>query len=155
MSMDHEHRHDHHHDDGAGHAPHPTQPDDGSPPGRYEVMTLAMRDLLIEKGFVTAEQIRRDFEMLDSWQPSRGAQIVGPAIIALGLDDALISLAGRRLDWARDEAPVVQAVAFAFLDRLALKRLRIHRKRIAECRFHYARDMALGNIADAEIERSP
>src|SRR5215470_2980329 len=79
MSMDHEHRHDHHHDDGAGHAPHPTQPDDVSPPGRYEVMILAMRDLLIEKGVVTAEQIRRGFEILDSWQPARGAQIVARA----------------------------------------------------------------------------
>jgi nitrile hydratase alpha subunit len=80
MSMDHEHPHDHHHDHGGGaHAPHPAQPDDVSLPGRYEVMTLAMRDLLIEKGFVTAEQIRRGFEVLDAWQPSRGAQIVARA----------------------------------------------------------------------------
>jgi len=80
MSTDHEHRHDHHHDhDGGAHAPHPIQPDDLSPPGRYEVMTLAMRDLLIEKGFVTAEQIRRGSEILDAWQPSRGAQIIARA----------------------------------------------------------------------------
>jgi nitrile hydratase alpha subunit len=72
--------HDHHHRGGdAVPLHHPPQPDDVSPPGRYEVMILAMRDLLIEKGVVSAEQIRRGFETLDSWQPSRGAQIVARA----------------------------------------------------------------------------
>jgi nitrile hydratase alpha subunit len=72
--------HDHHHHGGdAVPLHHPPQPDDVSPPGRYEVMILAMRDLLIEKAVVSAEQIRRGFETLDSWQPSRGAQIVARA----------------------------------------------------------------------------
>ena len=71
MSHDHEH--------GSGHQPHPPQPDDGTPPGHYEVMILAIRDLLIEKGLLTAEQVRRGLETLDSWQPSRGAQIVARA----------------------------------------------------------------------------
>jgi nitrile hydratase alpha subunit len=81
MNEDHEHLHDHDHGQGHGgtHVSHPIQPDDVSPAGRYEVMILAMRDLLIEKGVVTAEQIRRGFEMLDSWQPARGAQIVARA----------------------------------------------------------------------------
>ena len=56
----------------------PTQPDD-TPPGRYELMILAMRDLLIEKGVLTADKIRRGLETLDSWQPSRGAEIVARA----------------------------------------------------------------------------
>jgi nitrile hydratase alpha subunit len=77
MSTDHEHDHDH--ADVGADTPHPAQPDDMSLPSRYEVMVLAMRDLLIEKGIVTAEQIRRDLETLDSWQPSRGAQIVARA----------------------------------------------------------------------------
>src|ERR1043166_6532981 len=54
----------------------PAQPDDTSPPGYYEVMILAMRDLLVEKGILTADQIRRGLETLDSWQASRGAEIV-------------------------------------------------------------------------------
>jgi hypothetical protein len=87
MNEDHEHRHDHHHDHGQGnggaHAPHPAQPDDASPPGRYEVMILAMRDLLIEKGTVTADQIRRGFEILDSWQPSRGRLSHAPGQIQI------------------------------------------------------------------------
>jgi nitrile hydratase len=79
MNEDHEHLHHHHHGNDGTHASHPARPDDVSPPGRYEVMILAMRDLLIEKGVVTAEQIRRGFEILDSWQPARGAQIVARA----------------------------------------------------------------------------
>ena len=56
----------------------PAQPDE-TPPGHYELMILAMRDLLIEKGILTADQIRRGLETLDSWQPSRGAEIVARA----------------------------------------------------------------------------
>jgi nitrile hydratase alpha subunit len=79
MNDEHEH-HDHHHGhDHAGHVHPPLQPDDVSPPGRYETMILAIRDLLLDKGILTAEQIRRGLENLDSWQPSRGAEIVARA----------------------------------------------------------------------------
>lgn len=71
--------HNHHHDHGHGRQPHPPQRDDVSPPGQYEVMILAIRDLLIEKGLLTADQVRRGLEAPDSWQPSRGAQIVARA----------------------------------------------------------------------------
>lgn len=71
-----EHDHQHAH----AHSPHPpAQPDDTSAPGPYEVMILAMRELLVEKGVLTRDQIRRGLEILDSWQPSRGAEIVARA----------------------------------------------------------------------------
>jgi nitrile hydratase alpha subunit len=91
---DHHHgdREHHHHNDGdAIPLRHPPQPDDISPPGRYEVMVLAMRDLLIEKGVVSAEQIRRGFEILDSWEPSRGAQIVARAWTDQGFKARLLA----------------------------------------------------------------
>jgi nitrile hydratase len=69
-------------DDSQPHHAHrhpPAQPDDTTPPGEYELMILAMRDLLIEKGVLTADRIRRGLETLDSWQPSRGAEIVARA----------------------------------------------------------------------------
>ena len=69
-------QHDHEHHDHASHRHPPAQPDDTSPPGHYEVTILAIRDLLIENGVLTADQIRRGLETLDSWQPSRGAEIV-------------------------------------------------------------------------------
>jgi nitrile hydratase len=73
----HPHDHDHHHDE---HGAHPgTQPDDISPVSRHELMNLAMQELLIEKGVITPEQVRRSLEVLDSWQPSRGAEVVARA----------------------------------------------------------------------------
>jgi len=71
---DHQHGHDH-----AGHAHPPLQPDDSSPPNNYEVTILAIRELLLDKGILSAEQIRRGLETLDSWEPSRGAEIVARA----------------------------------------------------------------------------
>ena len=78
---DHDHEHDHGHDhaNGDAHRHPPLQPDDTSPPGHYEVMILAMRDLLVEKGVLTADQVRRGLETIDSWQPSRGADVVARA----------------------------------------------------------------------------
>lgn len=78
MSGDHHHDHDHHHEHGSHHA-HPAQADDASAPGEYEVMILAIRDLMIEKGFLTPEQVRKGLERLDAWQPSRGADVVARA----------------------------------------------------------------------------
>jgi nitrile hydratase alpha subunit len=70
----HEHDHSHEHD-----SAHPVAADDVSPPGRYELMIMAMRDLLVAKNIISADQIRKGFETLDSWQPARGAQIVARA----------------------------------------------------------------------------
>jgi nitrile hydratase alpha subunit len=84
MSGDHEHGHSHDHDHAHDHAhdhglPHPLAPEDNSQPGRYELMIMAIRDLMIEKNLITAEQVRKGLETLDSWQPARGAQIVARA----------------------------------------------------------------------------
>jgi nitrile hydratase len=78
VSGDHHHHHEHDHADGSHHA-HPVQADDASAPGEYEVMILAIRDLMIEKGFLTPEQVRKGLERLDAWQPSRGADVVARA----------------------------------------------------------------------------
>jgi thiocyanate hydrolase subunit gamma len=75
MTEQHDHA-DHDHDHGHEHRHPPVQLDDTSPPGHYELTILALRDLLVEKGILTADQIRRGLETLDSWQPSRGAEIV-------------------------------------------------------------------------------
>jgi nitrile hydratase len=78
----HDHAHDHSHDHGPGHALHghpPLQPDDTSAPGRHELMVLAMRELLIEDGVITADDVRRGLETLDSWEPVRGAAVVARA----------------------------------------------------------------------------
>lgn len=89
MSADHDHNphdsHDHDHDHGdhghdhGDHAHAGIAKDDMSVPGRYELLTLALKELLIEKGIVTAEQLRRGLEVLDTWQPARGAAVVARA----------------------------------------------------------------------------
>lgn len=80
----HDHDHDHDHD-------HTPITHDGAP-GYYELMETALRELLIERGHFTADEIRRQIEVLDSRTPLLGAKIVArawvdPAFRAKLLDD--------------------------------------------------------------------
>ena len=47
--------------------------------GRYELMAEAMRELLIEKGVITADEVREQLEFIDSRSPVLGAKIVARA----------------------------------------------------------------------------
>jgi nitrile hydratase alpha subunit len=78
MSHDHDHHeYDHDHDHDA--APHaPPQPDEKIH-SYYQVLGLALKELLIEKGIVSAEEIRKAIEFRDSITPALGAQIVARA----------------------------------------------------------------------------
>jgi nitrile hydratase len=79
--VSHSHPHDHDHDhDHAGPAAHPKQPDtEDSPMGYHERLAVALRELMIEKGLVTADDIRRQIELIDSRSPALGARIVARA----------------------------------------------------------------------------
>lgn len=66
------HDHDHGHD-------HPGTTPDTNETGYYELMAEAMKELLIEKGVVTAEDVRRNIEFLDSRDPAEGARIIARA----------------------------------------------------------------------------
>jgi len=74
------HDHDHHHDHGDG-APyrHPPRPDTDDRIGYYQAMEIAVRDLLIEKGVITAEDVRRAIEAMDARTPAQGGRIVARA----------------------------------------------------------------------------
>jgi nitrile hydratase len=48
-------------------------------PGYYEVMETAVRELLIEKKLINADEIRRQIEVLDSRTPTLGAKVVARA----------------------------------------------------------------------------
>jgi nitrile hydratase alpha subunit len=50
-----------------------------APPGYYEIMEIAVRELLIEKRLITAGEIRRQIEVLDSRTPALGAKVVARA----------------------------------------------------------------------------
>ncbi|WP_404334728.1 nitrile hydratase subunit alpha [Sphingomonas sp. MMS12-HWE2-04] len=66
------HAHDHDHLD---HAPITAE----GRPGYYEVMETAVRELLTDKGYLTANDIRHQIEVLDSRTPALGAAVVARA----------------------------------------------------------------------------
>jgi len=66
--------HDEHHD----HPHAPIAQDDG-PPGYYEIMETAFRELLVDKKLIGPGEIRRQIEVLDSRTPALGAKVVARA----------------------------------------------------------------------------
>ena len=70
----HDHTHDH------DHLPHPKQPDEEDAPlGYYQVMEIAVRELLIAKGIISPADIRRMLERMDGRVPENGARVVAKA----------------------------------------------------------------------------
>ena len=61
-----------------GHDHAPPQPDD-KVHSYYQILGLALKELLIEKGVVTADEVREAIEKRDSITPARGARIVARA----------------------------------------------------------------------------
>ena len=73
--------HDHDHDHQHGPNPHYQDPKnaDTPPPGYYEIMEIAVRELLVEKKLIGPGEIRRQIEVLDSRTPALGAKVVARA----------------------------------------------------------------------------
>ena len=66
------HDHDHPH-------AHPLRPDQDETLTYHQVMEVAVRELLIEKGIITAEEVHRAIEAMDARTPSQGAKMVARA----------------------------------------------------------------------------
>lgn len=74
------HDHTHHHPhDGDPHAPGPDH--DAGPATPYEVMERAIRELLVDKGVLTADEIAAAIDVMDSRSPALGAKVVARAWI--------------------------------------------------------------------------
>jgi nitrile hydratase subunit alpha len=73
---DHHHGHEHGHEHGHAHAP--PQPDD-KVHSYYQILGVALKELLIEKGVVTADEVRAAIEARDAMQPANGAKVVARA----------------------------------------------------------------------------
>lgn len=71
-----ESHHDHPHGAVEGHKP---PPDQDGPLSYYQVMETAVRELLIEKGVVTADEVRAAVEAMDARSPAAGARVVARA----------------------------------------------------------------------------
>lgn len=76
------HDHDHHHDH-EDH-PHETLPDGPSAVGYHERLETAVRELLVEKGILSADALRRALEDIEDRTPALGARLVARAWV----DDA-------------------------------------------------------------------
>ncbi|MGI9381609.1 MAG: nitrile hydratase subunit alpha [Methyloligellaceae bacterium] len=71
MSEQHAHTHAH---------PHPKQPDlEDTPLTHYQAMTYAVAGLLVEKGIVSADEMRAQLEAIDAKSPAAGARMVAKA----------------------------------------------------------------------------
>ena len=86
-TTDHDHdHHDHDHD-------HPHAPiSQDETPGYYDIMETAVRELLVEKGLIGPDEIRRQIEVLDSRSPALGAQVVARAWVDPGRSHMVVGL---------------------------------------------------------------
>ena len=76
----HAHDHDHHHHDhhhGHNHPHDPIEVSEGA--SEYEIMVHAIKELLIEKGVISGEDIRKTLEFMDTRTPALGAKVVARA----------------------------------------------------------------------------
>lgn len=83
--------HDHH--DHLSPSGHPYRKDDDGPLTYWQTMEIAIRELLIEKGVTTAEEVARQISAMDDRTPANGAKVVArawsdPAFKARLLDNA-------------------------------------------------------------------
>ena len=90
----HDHRHAHGHG-GYGVDPthhHPPQPDlEDTPLAYHQIMQMAVVSLLVEKGVVTADEMRAQVERIDAFTPARGAQLVARAWVDDGFRERLLA----------------------------------------------------------------
>ena len=59
--------------------PQASSKDGEGPAGYYQIMGIALRELLLEKGIITADEVRAAVEAMDARSPARGAQVVARA----------------------------------------------------------------------------
>ena len=94
MNHDHDHdgEHGHHHDHDHGHDhAHPPASDDMPAPHEARLLEQALRELLIEKGVLSAQMIHRQIDAMDSRNPALGATIVARAWADPAFRSALIA----------------------------------------------------------------
>ena len=75
--MPHDH-HDHHHE-GLSPSGHPFRADNDTPLTYWQQMEIAVRELLVEKGQVTPQEIAHQIGKMDARNPANGAAVVARA----------------------------------------------------------------------------
>ncbi len=109
MSDAHDHGHSHG-KDGDWPYPHPKQPDiEDGPLTHHMAMTEAVSELLIDKEIISADEMRRMLEVIDSKSPAEGARMVArawldPGFKARMLED--VNAAAEELDIDAGSIPI-------------------------------------------------
>ncbi len=74
--------------------PHAVDHGEDRAPTAYELLETAVRELLIEKGVVTADEVRGAIEAMDARGPAQGARIVARAWTDAGYRERLLADGG-------------------------------------------------------------
>jgi len=86
MSENHDHSHDH--NDGHHHDHTPITIDET--PGYYEILEISIRELLIARGLIGADEVTKQIEVLDSRSPVLGSKLVVKAWLEPDFKDRLL-----------------------------------------------------------------
>ena len=71
---------------------HPPQPDlEDTPFSRHQLMQMAVTSLLVEKGIISADEMRAQIEHMDTIGPARGAELVARAWVDDGFRARLVA----------------------------------------------------------------
>lgn len=73
------HDHDEFHHEGMAASGHPYRADNDEPLSYWQVMEIAVRELMIEKGITTPAEIQEEVERMDRRSPADGASVVARA----------------------------------------------------------------------------
>lgn len=91
MPGDH-HEHEHTHSHGTAAVPHsPPRPDLDDTLTYWRKLEIAVRELLIDKGILTAAELHRQVENMDNRTPQVGARVVARAWVDAGFKQRLLS----------------------------------------------------------------
>ena len=109
MNDEHDHAHEHHHGSGQR---HPFQPDADDTLTYPRKLEIALRELLIEKGVFTADEIRAAVEDMESRTAARGGAVIArawtdPQFKAALLADAGAACASMGVDLGESELKLV------------------------------------------------
>ncbi len=107
----HHHGHDHDH-------PHPTRPDRDGPVTYHQRLETAIRELLIAKGILTAEEIRRAVEAMDARSPALGARIIARAWSDPAYKQRLLSEGGKAVSELGIEAGAYRLIVVENTERV-------------------------------------
>ncbi|MEM7422639.1 MAG: nitrile hydratase subunit alpha [Pseudomonadota bacterium] len=102
--------HDHHQHDAMSPSGHPYRPDNDEPLSHWQIMEIAVREILVEKGIATAAQINAEIAKMDARSPADGAAVVARAWTDAAFKDRLIadgSAACQELGFAMDGLKLV------------------------------------------------